>query len=90
MKTDDLLMMMAAAVGVFLIANASKAKAGTASTGVKTTGTPINAANNGQGFGNVITRWNGWTYYDSGYGTDQFGSIYYQGEKVADGTWGAV
>lgn len=87
MKSDDLLMMMAAAVGVFLIANMSKAKAATPAAGVKTGGTP---ANSNAGFGNVIMTWNGWTYFDSGYGKDQFGNIYYQGEKVADGIWGAV
>lgn len=88
MKTDDLLMMMAAAVGVFLIANMSKARAATTTaTGVKTV-SPVAGSN--QGFGNVISQWNGWTYFDTGYVKDAFGSIYFQGEKIADGIMGAV
>ena len=92
MKNDDFLMILGAAVGVFLIAKASRAKAATkaatkaSSTAVKPTGAnPADA-----GFGNLISTWNGWRYYDSGYAKDQFGNIYYQGEKIADAQWGAV
>lgn len=88
MKNDDFLMILGAAVGVFLIAKASRAKAATkaSSTAVKSIGAnPADA-----GFGNLISTWNGWRYYDSGYAKDQFGNIYYQGEKIADAQWGAV
>lgn len=85
MKNNDLMVIAVAALGLFLVAQ----QAGKKPT---PTQTPTTAKNSGgqPGFGNLITTWNGWRYYDSGYVTDQFGSIYYQGEKVADSTWGAV
>ena len=88
MKSDDLILILGAAIGVFLIAQASRAKAGTVASAPKTSGgTP---AGSNAGFGKVISTWNGWTYFDSGYAKDQFGNIYYQGEKIADAVWGAV
>lgn len=85
MKTEDLMLIMTAALGVFLIAQSSRAKAATTATTKPTGATPAD-----QGFGALISTWNGWRYYDSGYAKDQFGNIYYQGEKVADAIMGAV
>ena len=89
MKSDDLITIMGAAVGLFLIAGMmNKAKAGTTATaGASGTSAPVAAD---QGFGKLIMTWNGWRYYDSGYSKDGFGNIYYQGEKIADGIMGAV
>lgn len=35
-----------------------------------------------QGFGNLVATWEGWRYYDSGYGRGPDGAVYFQGEKV--------
>lgn len=86
MKNADLMVIAVAALGLFLVAQQAGKKT-TPNTGTSTT---AKSGGGAPGFGNLITRWNGWSYYDSGYVTDQFGSIYYQGDKVADATWGAV
>lgn len=89
MKSDDMLLILGAAVGVFLIAQAGRVKAGTVATLTKSNGAPAGASSNA-GFGNVISTWNGWVYFDSGYAKDQFGNIYFQGEQIANVQWGAV
>ena len=38
----------------------------------------------------LVKEYDGWRYYSDGTVIDRYGSYYYQGEKVFDGTWGAV
>lgn len=90
MKSEDVITIMGAAVGLFLVAGMmNKAKASTtgATGNAGSSSAPVAAD---QGFGKLIMTWNGWRYYDSGYSKDAFGNIYYQGEKIADGIMGAV
>lgn len=87
MKTEDLVMIVGAAVAVYVIARMVKpAAAGQGATTASGSGVVSSDA----GFGKLITTWNGWRYYDTGYAKDQFGNIYFQGEKIADAVWGAV
>lgn len=81
MKTNDLFMMAAAALGVFLIARQLQGGASSAPV----VGANFNPATTAAdaGFGNLIATWQGWRYYDSGYGKDAAGNIYYQGQRVS-------
>ncbi|HJV24561.1 MAG TPA: hypothetical protein VJ673_02695 [Aromatoleum sp.] len=77
MKTEDAIVLAAAAaIGWFLI---RKALPGGVTIGADFT---PKAAAGDAGFGNLVATWEGWRYYDSGYGKDPSGAIYYQGQKI--------
>lgn len=80
MKTNDLFMMAAAALGVFLIARTISGGGSAPVIGANFNPT---ATASDAGFGNLIATWQGWRYYDSGYGKDAAGNIYYQGRRVS-------
>lgn len=82
MKTNDLFMMAAAALGVFMIARMISGQGGTAGSVIGANFNPQTLASDA-GFGNLTATWQGWRYYDSGYGKDPAGNIYYQGTRVA-------
>lgn len=85
MKTNDLFMMAAAALGVYMIAKMMGGAGAVPGGGVTVGGANFNPTvlASDAGFGKLVATYNGWRYYDSGYGKGPDGSIYYQGQKVS-------
>lgn len=79
MKKTDYIVMGLAGLAVWMIVRASGGGM-VRDKGANFKPTPTAAD---QGFGNLTATWEGWRYYDSGYGRGPDGSIYYQGQKIA-------
>lgn len=80
MKTDEMLVLGAAAAAVYLIWNSTKKPATTTATPRGSTGMSDWV---GEIFSSAGTPYsNGWRYYDNGTAIDPQGNYYYQGQLV--------
>lgn len=78
MKTGDAVILASAAAIAWLLLRGGMPKAAAVS-GANFAPKPTAAD---AGFGALVATWEGWRYYDSGYGRDPAGNIYYQGLRL--------